>query len=56
MNFFDRLQDGLCENKAVIRKLMGNELTDSLRQTHISESFKNLPTNGDQQSILSDLK
>jgi|TARA_B110000285_G_C14920694_1_gene512439 hypothetical protein len=26
LNFLDRLQDGLGENKAMIRKMMGNEL------------------------------
>ena len=47
MNFFDRLQDGLGENKKVIRKLMGNELLDSIKFPSQNSTNTNLDMNDD---------
>lgn len=32
LNFLERLQDGLCENKTLIRKILGNDLADNMRK------------------------
>jgi ubiquitin C-terminal hydrolase len=32
LNFLDRLQDGLCENKSAIRKIMGHQLAQNMRK------------------------
>lgn len=32
LNFLDRLQDGLCENKSAVRKILGNDLADNMRK------------------------
>lgn len=32
MNFLDRLQDGLCENKVLVRKILGNDLAENMRK------------------------
>ena len=32
LNFLERLRDGLCENKTLIRKLMGNDLAQNLQE------------------------
>lgn len=37
LNFLDRLQDGLCENKSAVRKILGNDLANNMRKM----SFEN---------------
>jgi ubiquitin C-terminal hydrolase len=32
LNFLDRLQDGLCENKNAVRKILGNDLASTMRK------------------------
>jgi hypothetical protein len=39
LNFLDRLQDGLGENKAMIRKMMGNELLLDMAKEEGNESI-----------------
>lgn len=58
MNFFDRLQDGLGENKSVIRKLMGSALTDSFRNSGpTGNAMPKLPDFSDEQkNILVDMQ
>lgn len=33
LNLLDRLQDGLCENKTLIRKMMGNDFAQNMKTT-----------------------
>lgn len=40
LNFLDRLQDGLCENKSAVRKILGNDLANNMRK--MSMDNKNL--------------
>lgn len=48
MNFLDRLQDGLCENKTIIRKLMGDDFQNNISG---SMSMKLVKHKGGQDGI-----
>jgi len=55
LNFLDRLQDGLGENKAMIRKMMGNELLlDMAKEGDIDSAVINnsmISTNETEASV-----
>ena len=38
LNFLERMQDGLGENKAMIRKLMGKDLNDATRASQVTKA------------------
>jgi ubiquitin carboxyl-terminal hydrolase 25/28 len=35
LNFLERMQDGLGESKALMRKLMGDDLVNNLRESNV---------------------
>lgn len=38
LNFLERLQDGLCENKNLVRKILGNDLAENMRKMSLEQN------------------
>jgi hypothetical protein len=45
MNFLERMQDGLGESKAIIRKMMSADLSEATRATEAKQSLLLINTN-----------
>jgi len=38
LNFLDRLQEGMCENKSMIRKMMGKDFAGTINNNQINKN------------------